>query len=297
MNQAPESQQAKIPVGTVRYLNTAPLITGLDKARDLEMIRAVPANLAPMLGSELDPDLGDQAQDTLERASIAIVSVVDLAQSKTPLTAVPVGMIGCEGPTLTVRMFSRVPLDKVTTIHADTDSHTSVMLARLLVKDATGRLPDVADYDAREQAVAKDPAGWPETVLLIGDKVVTDTVPAVRYPHQHDLGAWWNQITGLPFVYAVWACRSEDAGSEEIAHAAMILDRQRRRNRARLDHIVSAKASQAGWPDDLARRYLGELLRYEVGPREREAAQRFLDLAADNGLVPRHQITWAALQG
>lgn len=271
----------RLAIGTVRYLNTAPLIEGLDRCRDVELIRAVPANLVGML--ETQPPT----------AHACLTSLIDLARSTTPLAAIPVGMIGCDGPTLTVRLFSRVPLDRVTTIHADTDSHTSVTLARLLLRDATGRIPEIADYDAREHTVPGDPDGWPETVLLIGDKVVTDAIPAVRYPHQHDLGAWWHEMTGLPFVYAVWACRAADADTPAVRTIAALLDRQRRRNRERVDHIISKRARDAGWPDDLARRYLGELLRYEVGPRERDAAQRFLNLAAEAGLAPEHQITWA----
>ena len=50
--------------------------------------------------------------------------------------------------------------------------------------------------------------------LLIGDKVVTDAPPTDRYPHQMDLGEAWKDLTGLPFVYAMWMCRGPRTGDQ-----------------------------------------------------------------------------------
>src|SRR5262249_40517074 len=151
-----------------------------------------------------------------------------------------------DGPTMTVRLFSSVPLERVEAIHADTDSHTSVILAQVLLHKLHGIRPRIIDFDARERvAVSGGPAApapalsdWPATVLLIGDKVVTDHPPQGRYTHQLDLGEAWHQLTGLPFVYAIWMCRDADAASQRVAAAAALLDRQRRRNQMRLNWII-----------------------------------------------------------
>ena len=261
-----------IRIASVSYLNTAPLMTGLDRLGGLSVQPEVPARLI----------------DTLEAGSadLALISAVDLARSAEPLTAVPVGMIGCAGPTLTVRVFSRVEPRQIRRIHADTDSHTSAVLAQVLVAEATGVVPELVPFDA-----PGEPAGDAEAVLLIGDKVVTSPPPE-GFDHGFDLGEHWHALTGFPFVYAVWACRSADAGSEAVIAAADLLDRQRRRNRTRPDWIVTTKAGRAGWTDDLARHYLGGLLRYEVGPDERAGLQRFLTMAADLGLAPRWTPRW-----
>src|SRR5690606_1478709 len=163
----------------------------------------------------------------------------------------------------------RVPPERITVVHADTDSHTSTALVRVLLHRRWGVGAEVADFDAREHA---GDGAWPETVLLIGDKVVASSPPAVRYEHQVDLGQAWNGLTGLPFVDAVWVCAAERAGEPAVRGAVDLLDRQRRRNAARLDWVVSATAGAKGWPGDLAREYVGRLLHYEVGPAEREAA-------------------------
>ena len=201
-------------------------------------------------------------------------------------------MIGCDGPTMTVRLFSKRPWQEIERVWVDADSHTSGALLGVLVAMASGRAPELIEFDVdarRAEREAEREAGrepeWPDALLVIGDKVVTDSPPAVHYPHQLDLGEAWKEATGLPFVYAVWMCRAERADSLAVRAAASILDRQRRHNATRLDWIVASRSGVRGWPDDLARRYLTELLRYEVGPREREAVDRYFDEAARFGLI------------
>lgn len=280
-----------VRIACVRYLNTAPLVEGLDKLEGVTLIPTVPSRIADAVAS------GD--------ADVGLVSIVDAVLCRTPLALLPVGMIGCDGPTHTVRLFSAVPLGSMTTLHADTDSHTSVVLARVLLKQMHGVAPEVVAFDARERvehrAASSMPVGasrtleeaWPESVLLIGDKVVTDHPPEGRYPHQLDLGEAWKQLTGLPFVYAMWMCRQADLQNPRLALAAEVLDRQRRHNATRLDWIVAKRAPDARWPVDVASRYVRELLHYTVGEREREAISKFLSLAHEQGLVPKANLAWA----
>lgn len=296
-----------IRIACVRYLNTSPLVEGLEKVQGLTLTPTVPSRIAEMVaGGEAD---------------IGLASIVDAAESPGQLALLPVGMIGCDGPTLTVRVFSSVPLSEATRLHADTDSHTSVVLARLLLERVHGVRVEAASFDARERVeIGVRAAGsgfdnddprladsappeaqrgsgldeaWPETVLLIGDKVVTDAPPGERYPYQMDLGEAWKAWTGLPFVYAVWMCRAEEAGSARIRLAASLLDRQRRHNATRLGWIASVRGAAARWPLDVARRYLGELLRFEVTRRAREGAERFVREAAESGLLRGGMLRWA----
>jgi predicted solute-binding protein len=73
-----------------------------------------------------------------------------------------------------------------------------------------------------------------------------------------------------------------------------LLDRQRRYNATRLDWIVSRRARERRWPEDLAREYLGRRLRYDVGERQVEAIERFLDEAAALGEIARRPTRWVA---
>jgi chorismate dehydratase len=274
-----------IRLGCVKYLNTLPLIEGLQACRDVVLSAAVPAKLIGMLERD--------------EADVALASVIDAARSTVEVALLPVGMIGCDGSTMTVRVFSSVPFEELHEVCADTDSHTSVALLQIVMWRRHARRLRVVEFDARERMALGDGAGrlpdaaWPQAMLLIGDKVVTDSPPAVRYPHQMDLGAAWKELTGLPFVYATWMCRADRVEDPRVRLAAALLERQRLHNATRLDWIVDARAGERHWPTDLAREYLGERLRFDLADREREAVELFLSSAASLALAPRTQPRWA----
>jgi chorismate dehydratase len=277
-----------VRLGAVSYLNTLPLIEGLGKLADVSLTLTAPSRLIDLL-----------MDGTVD---LALASVIDAQRSPRAVALVPAGMIGCDGPTMTVRLFSRVPAERITKVHADVDSHTSIALLRVILAERFGVHPELIDFDAdahradaaRSSGAALDATAWPESLLMIGDKVVTDSPPAILYPHQLDLGQAWHAMTGMPFVYAVWMCREGEAASEAVRAAAAVLDRQRRHNATRLDWIVAARAPSRGWPAEVARDYLGGLLRYEVTPESRLAIARFFELCNKHGVLGSvREVRWA----
>lgn len=282
------AQNAVRPVrlGVVSYLNTLPLIEGLEASDRLDLTAAAPSKLLGLLESGA--------------VDAALAPVIDAMRAGRELEMIPCGAIGCEGATLSVRLYSARPFDQVDRVHADADSHTSVALAKWALRERTGRVPEFVDFDARERVESAGGAGveWPPAMLMIGDKVVTDSPPAVRYPFQIDLGEAWRERTGLPFVYAVWMRPAERPESDlppgALDATLALLDRQRRYNATRLDWIVSRRARERRWPEDLAREYLGRRLRYDVGERQVEAIERFLDEAAALGEIARRPTRWVA---
>lgn len=283
-----ESATAWAPakVGAVSFLNTLPLIEGLGKLKDIELTLTAPSGLIDLLlGGEVD---------------LALASIIDYQRSPEPLELVPAGIIGCDGSTMTVRIFSRTPIERIRTLHADVDSHTSVALARIILGERTGAQPAIVDFDVDEhrsergESVAD--AAWPESVLMIGDKVITDSPPATLYPHQLDLGEAWKELTGLPFVYATWMCRAGAIEAGRLRTIASVLDRQRRHNMTRLDWIIGQRAALRGWPTEVAREYLIDLLRYEMTDEHRRAVEEFFDRCAALGIIPARQPTrWAGV--
>jgi len=254
-----------IRIGCVSFLNARPLIDRLDARPDIDLRFDVPSRLLA------DLEAG--------HVDLALCPVIDYQRSARPLAIVPVGGIGCDGPTLTVRLFSRSPLADVRRIAADTDSHTSVALASIVMRHQLQRDVAIDDFDARR--MPDDPDARPEAMLLIGDKVVTAAPPPDAYPHTLDLGAAWKQLTDLPFVFAVWMARPQT----ELGDVPERLDDCRRANARRIDAIAREHAPPLGWPVDLARQYLGERLRYDVGPRQLQAMQLFWQRAARMGLT------------
>lgn len=264
-----------VRLAAVEYLNTRPLIEGLEKQRGLHLRACVPSRIIELL--------------TSGQAEIGLASIVDCVNAEPEMKLLPVGMIGCDGPTLTVRVYSSLPFDEVESLYADTASHTSVILAQLMFRQRYNKAPKVIAFDAAQSMGGS----WPHTVLLIGDKVVTNAPSSTTHPHQLDLGEAWHAATGLPFVYAMWMARADvlaSSRSAQLLDAARLLERQRRHNATRLDWIVDT--ARGAWPPELARRYVGSLLRYRVDDRAREAVTTFLAMAWEQGLTKRRSAIW-----
>ena len=205
-------------------------------------------------------------------ADVALLPVIDL-QREPGLRVIPSGGIGCDGPTLTVRLFAKRPFERITRLAVDPDSHTSVALSRVILSRVHGVRPTLIDLpDAGD-----DPA---EARLLIGDKVITDEPPG--FPRQLDLGGAWKTLTGLPFVFAVWTARA----GVDLGDLPQRLVQSREFGMTQIDRLVRTHAVPRGWPAGVARKYLTEYLKFPVGSRQLEAIRLFHRLAAEEGVVP-----------
>ncbi|MFM9957909.1 MAG: menaquinone biosynthetic enzyme MqnA/MqnD family protein [Phycisphaerales bacterium] len=273
---------APLRLGCVGYLNTLPLIEGLGKLRDLRLTLTAPARLSDLLQA------GDIDMGLLSTIDYQRLSTPDSRTNAIPggLCMIPVGMIGCDGPTLTVRLFSAVPWPDVTRLHADIDSHTSVALARIILAERFGVRPEIVEFDTElTHANRANHADSPQSMLLIGDKVVTNTPTPERYPYQLDLGEAWKALTGLPFVYAVWMCPAHRADDPRITAVSAVLDRQRRHNATRASWIIQQRAEVRGWRTDLAHHYTNDLLRFNVEEEHRRAVETFFDAAQRHAII------------
>jgi chorismate dehydratase len=184
------------------------------------------------------------------------------------LCIVPCGAIGCDGPTLTVRIFSTVPIGKIESLACDPDSHTSVALARIVLAERFGIRPEFVDLTHASQAR-----------LLIGDKVVCDEPPG--FEHQLDLGAAWKELTGLPFVFAVWTARK----GVDLGDLPAQLERAKRQGLSHVDELIARHAVPRGWPAGIALQYLTVYLKFDFGSRQIDAMTRFFQLARKHNLI------------
>lgn len=271
----PQAIKSPIRLGVVSFVNTLPLIDGLETLADIELRFSVPSLL-------LDQLLDDEVD-------IALCSSIDYQKSPADLVALTAGVLGCDGATLTVRLYSSVEICQIEHVYCDTDSHTSIVLMQILLKEIYGITPELIDYNAREHVAENKPIESPESMLLIGDKVVTDSPTAIEYPHQLDLGAAWFEHTGLPFVFAMWmAKQTTDVNILNVVSA--VLDRQRRYNQLDgLERIVHHSAKPRNWPDDLARDYLKNKLAFELTDQRRAGLELFFDKAFEHGLITRRR--------
>lgn len=175
----------KIKVGIVNYLNTAPLIYGLENSpvkNKIELIPDYPANLAR--------DLKDKKIDL---GLVPVAVIPDLEE----WNLVSNYCIGCDGPVASVCIFSEVPIEEVKTVILDYQSRTSVELAKILLRDYWKLdvllVPGAEDF-------RKDINGTTAGVV-IGDRALEQRK---KSSYIYDLGEAWKHHTGLPFVFAAW---------------------------------------------------------------------------------------------
>jgi chorismate dehydratase len=253
-------------LGVVSFLNARPLIDGLAQKPDVTLTFDVPARLPNLL------DTG--------AVDAALIPIVDVLRSNGRYVPVSDGCIASDGETMTVRVFSQLPPDRIRTLHADGDSHTSVALARVLWQQVYDQTLELVPLDARNANLADCPS-----VLLIGDKVIDPARSSFAY--EVDLGGAWRAHTGHPFVFAVWARRADDnrdpAAIEALAHT---LNAARDRGVARAAAIADEFGPAAGWPIELARRYLTRCLRFQMDARAIAGVAEFVRCASAADLLP-----------
>ena len=240
------------------YLNAKPLIAGLEAADDVELRFDVPSRLPAML------DAG--------QVDAALVPVIDLAAPHRDWQIVSDACIGCDGETLTVRVFSRVPAEAIRRLHVDGDSHTSVALADIVWRELYGCELEIVPF-------VPGAADDCEAVLLIGDKVVHNTL--IDHEIETDLGSAWKSLTSLPFVFAVWAAPR----GLDVAELAGKLSRARDAGVESAEMIAADYGPAMNWPLTLAKRYLTKRLKFTLGPRQRLGMERFFELARKHSLL------------
>jgi chorismate dehydratase len=176
----------KTRVGIVNYLNTKPLIYGLQRppiSEQIELVGDYPARLAEMLiNDEID---------------IGLIPVAVIPQL--PVYHI-IGdhCIGTEGEIASVALFSEVPMNEIKKVYLDYQSRTSVELLKFLMKEYWGINPEIVEStneDYRKE-IKGTTAG-----LVIGDRALEQRKISTFI---YDLGSEWKSITGLPFVFAVW---------------------------------------------------------------------------------------------
>jgi chorismate dehydratase len=275
-----------IRVGAVNYLNTKPLIEGLASfAPHAELQLDLPSRLADRLAA------GD-----LEVALIPVVEYIkkgvgslfsgkpspnaNAGQKRLPTPfrylIVPGVSIASRGPVLSVTLFSRVPWPEIRSVALDEGSRTSSALTRILLEKRYGIRPKTVQLPI---SVAADDMTT-DAVLLIGDRAMKACLPGFAYAY--DLGQEWYDWTGQPFVYAVWAVRE----GVDLRGVDRALRECRDHGLARVGQIAEREAAKLGLDAGFCRRYLSNILCFDLGPREIAGLRRFQELACELDLVP-----------
>lgn len=177
----------KIKVGAVSYLNTKPLIYGIEQGMMKEMVDLVieyPSKIAAqLLNNEID---------------IGLVPIAILPELKEYHIISEYG-VACDGEVASVCLFSDVPVGEIKRVLLDYQSRTSVELLKILLKEYWKISPDFIDTKEGFESEYNQTTA----ALIIGDRALRLQASGAN-PYIYDLGLAWKQLTGLPFVFAMW---------------------------------------------------------------------------------------------
>jgi chorismate dehydratase len=249
-----------IRLGAVGYLNARPLVYGLELQSDRFQVRYdVPSRCAALL-HEGSIDVG-------------MIPSIEYLRGASYRMVPEVGVIS-NGPVASVALFTTKPLEQIRSVAADTSSRTSNALLHVLCAERFG-------LDPRFHPMPPDPIAMLrqcDAALLIGDAALFfdhDAAGVLKI----DLGEEWTSMTGLPFVWAVWAGRPEVLQIDDVR--ALVAARD-----AGVEASDEIAAAYCG-PEraDQARVYLRENIQYSLGAREEDGLRKYFELAAAHGVV------------
>ena len=250
-------------VCAVSYLNTLPLVWGLKHGpqRGLLDVRfEIPSVCAALLESGA--------------VDIGLVPVIELERQ--PLQRIGAQGIASHGPVTSILLFSKVPPGQIRTLAADSSSRTSVVLAQVWLREKFGVRAAVTAAAPDWKAMLAQA----DACLLIGDPALQVDL-SLAPGRVFDLGAEWTGMTGLPFVYAVWAARAgfDSAWAAEVLRDSWLFGKQR------IPEIAEAESASHGVSVAAAVRYLSGSIQFEIDEGCQRGLERFRELARSAGLV------------
>jgi chorismate dehydratase len=254
-----------VRLGAVGYLNARPLVYRLDRSPNFSLRFDIPSKCAELLHAG-DIDVG-------------LIPSIEYLRGKS-MAIVPDIAIASRGAVTSVMLYTRKPIEDVTSIAMDTSSRTSVALVRVLCAKLFKITPTFEPLGPNLDAMlaAHDAA------LLIGDPALFQSIPASVTVI--DLGDAWLRLTSLPFVYAFWA------GRPDALTRSHVKELQDTRDRGLADAEIVAREYLEGAParHALGARYLRENIKYYLGDDERAGLELFYKYAAEIGVAPEGRV-------
>jgi len=250
-----DSSNVPVRIGAVSYLNTKPLIFGLEKAI------GVCDSLSLELPSRLAVDLASGEID------IGLIPVVEYFQHP-EFSIVSDAVIACRGPVWSVRIFFRCDPSQVKTLALDEGSRTSVALSKVLFHARYGFVPDTIPLSMTDDPTTVQA----DAVLVIGDRAMHPESFRPAFESDWDLGQAWFEETGLPFVFAMWVARSEAFATERWRST---LENTRDEGLHHIREISVKAAERYALTPEQCRDYLTNYIRFFLRSEERAGLAEF----------------------
>ncbi len=250
----------KYSIGTVPFANAAPLVHFLADRGDVELSAASPANLVGML------ERGEITAGLLPVAAYLENEDFDI---------IPGMSIASHGEVASVLLFLHRAIDDVRTVGVDRGSRTSVNLVHVLFEKFLGTRPEYAPVDPADGVSRESDA-----TLLIGDAALKcDTGGTDRV----DMGAFWRDRTGLPFVYAAWTYK---AGAD-LGALPEVLRKAKDAGLGAPAEVAARAAGRSGIGERRILEYLENNIRYGLGREEEAGIRLFQEYLFELGILEK----------
>ncbi|MDA8403352.1 MAG: menaquinone biosynthesis protein [Desulfobacteraceae bacterium] len=263
-----------INIGRIQYINVNPVYYEFENQplpEGMRLISEPPATLNRMLKEgELD---------------ISSVSASAFARNADDWLMLPDMSIACFGKVMSVLLVSRcefAELHQKPVLLTD-ESATAVDLIKLLFA-SQGVQPE---FERRRVKTPEDLAGMPGAGLVIGDAALRHDWHG-RYPHVYDLCEMWNDRTGLPFVFAVWAVRKTFAQNHPgpVRQVAGMLRQSKASGLLHLPLIAERSAKKLNISLETCLTYFNSMY-YHLSKPEITCLNTFYKGIYDHGIIDR----------
>ena len=241
-----------IRIAAAAYSNSAPLVTALNRA-GVALFHGVPSmHLQELLAGRIDCALLPVAH------AFAHPELVRLDR---------VG-VAARGAVRSVLLQCHKPIDQILTVARDPASGTSNALAELLL----------AHQYAQPVEMVDDPKGA-DAHVVIGDRALLST-PAPE--GVVDLAQAWYEMSGLPFVFALWVVRPDFDRLDELDE---LLYEAAQQGVADIPQIASRYAAELGREPAFWQAYLEQSIHYVLRDEDRAGLQKFQEMWAVHQLL------------
>ena len=270
-------------IAAVSFLNSWPLVDALAGRDDVQLVTDVPSQLSELLHED--------------RADVALIPVIEWFRGAGS-AIVPGVALATGGPVDSVKLFASVPPPEIRHVAVDRGSRTSVALLRVLFAELWGVEPDFKVAEPQVNSLLDEA----DAALVIGDRCFAaekrfrdEGLLGGAGVHEIDLGETWRQMTGLPFVFAVWvvgdgfALRSDAAEREALT---WLLQDAKAVGLARIDAladraVVEGRLGPGGaFGREAIIHYFRESMCYDLGAQELAGLQRFHRLCVKHRIIP-----------
>jgi len=269
-----------VRVGHIGFLNCYPLYHGFEQTGMLADDRHIDRPGRP--GVDLLPGVPTDLNRMLAAGEIDLgpVSSIAYARNHRRLLLSRRLSISSLGAVDSIQLVTRCPLEEIRSVALTPQSATSVTLLKTILK--LRFLQDVSYSELAGPVEAALEAH--DAVLLIGDQGLEALYFPVPGTTCHDLGALWQEWTGLPMVYAVWAAREDFARSNgaELLAVEKELVRCMDYGRDHVSEVVESALGSYRFDRTGLTRYFARL-RYDFTAEYRQGLARFYELAYEAG--------------